>query len=248
MFPICFLLEVSAVCLRMGSGEGLQSRATDGVPGWTQPSTAHPLTHPNPGVLTKLDIMDRGTDAVGVLRNEAVPLQLGFVGVVLRSQEDIANRRSMADARAAERGFFEAHPEYLEVAAQVLTSYLVWLVTAVGGVDGCLRPTPVPAVGHTGRGTALCAVKEGASASQICPLFFDCIWRCTALATCSRVELNTLLVAQLVCYHPPLPPAAVWRGPPGAGAEHAAGGPHQGSSALPTHQGALGAGWHTCCL
>jgi hypothetical protein len=37
-----------------------------------------------PGVLTKLDIMDRGTDAVAVLRNEAVPLALGFVGVVLR--------------------------------------------------------------------------------------------------------------------------------------------------------------------
>lgn len=36
-----------------------------------------------------------------------------------RSQEDIANRRSMADARAAERSFFEAHPEYLEVASQV---------------------------------------------------------------------------------------------------------------------------------
>ncbi len=36
-----------------------------------------------------------------------------------RSQEDIANRRSMADARAAERAFFEAHPEYLEVSSQV---------------------------------------------------------------------------------------------------------------------------------
>lgn len=70
-------------------------------------------------MLTKLDIMDRGTDAVAVLRNESVPLALGFVGAVLRSQEDIANRRSMADARAAERAFFETHPEYLEVAPQV---------------------------------------------------------------------------------------------------------------------------------
>lgn len=35
------------------------------------------------------------------------------------SQEDIANRRSMADARAAERAFFESHPEYLEVSSQV---------------------------------------------------------------------------------------------------------------------------------
>lgn len=35
-------------------------------------------------MLTKLDIMDRGTDAVAVLKNETVPLALGFVGVVLR--------------------------------------------------------------------------------------------------------------------------------------------------------------------
>ena len=82
-------------------------------------SSPIPLPFPPPGVLTKLDIMDRGTDAVAVLKNEAVPLALGFVGVVLRSQEDIANRRTMGDARGAERAFFEAHPEYLEVAPQV---------------------------------------------------------------------------------------------------------------------------------
>ncbi|KFM27720.1 Dynamin-1-like protein [Auxenochlorella protothecoides] len=62
------------------------------------------------GVLTKLDLMDRGTDAVAALRNEVVPLRLGHVGVVLRSQEDIASRRGMAEARAAERAFFEARP------------------------------------------------------------------------------------------------------------------------------------------
>lgn len=38
------------------------------------------------------------------------------------SQEDIANRRSMADARSAERVFFESHPEYMEVAPQVIGS------------------------------------------------------------------------------------------------------------------------------
>ena len=30
-------------------------------------------------MLTKLDIMDRGTDASAVLRNEAVPLRLGYI-------------------------------------------------------------------------------------------------------------------------------------------------------------------------
>ncbi len=37
------------------------------------------------GVLTKLDIMDRGTDAVSMLRGEVYPLKLGYVGVVCRS-------------------------------------------------------------------------------------------------------------------------------------------------------------------
>lgn len=39
-----------------------------------------PHGHRTVGVLTKLDIMDRGTDAVAVLRNQAMPLQLGYIG------------------------------------------------------------------------------------------------------------------------------------------------------------------------
>lgn len=38
------------------------------------------------GVVTKLDIMDRGTDACAYLRGEVVPLKLGYIGVVNRSQ------------------------------------------------------------------------------------------------------------------------------------------------------------------
>ena len=32
------------------------------------------------GVLTKLDIMDRGTDATSILHNDVVPLRLGHIG------------------------------------------------------------------------------------------------------------------------------------------------------------------------
>jgi hypothetical protein len=38
-------------------------------------------------VLTKLDLMDAGTDAVDVLTGRVVPLRLGFIGVVNRSQQ-----------------------------------------------------------------------------------------------------------------------------------------------------------------
>ena len=116
-------------------------------------------SHPPAGVLTKLDIMDRGTDAVAVLRNEAVPLALGFVGVVLRSQEDIANRRSMADARGAERAFFESHPEYMEVAPQVCG----------GGV---------PQVGEL-RWCLLCWEVLHASGGRCCCTGAACVWGCT---------------------------------------------------------------------
>lgn len=53
---------------------------------YTTRTRTAPFLHPflPPGVLTKVDIMDRGTDAVAVLKNETVPLALGFVGVVLR--------------------------------------------------------------------------------------------------------------------------------------------------------------------
>jgi len=42
------------------------------------------------GCITKIDIMDRGTDARSLLLNKGeVPLKLGYVGIKNRSQADI---------------------------------------------------------------------------------------------------------------------------------------------------------------
>lgn len=41
------------------------------------------------GVLTKIDLMDPGTDCLDVLQRKVIPLRQGFVGVVNRSQKDI---------------------------------------------------------------------------------------------------------------------------------------------------------------
>lgn len=38
------------------------------------------------GVITKIDIMDKGTDARNMLMGKDVPLRLGYVGVKNRSQ------------------------------------------------------------------------------------------------------------------------------------------------------------------
>jgi hypothetical protein len=38
------------------------------------------------GVITKIDIMDRGTDAKKMIMNQDIPLTLGYVGIKNRSQ------------------------------------------------------------------------------------------------------------------------------------------------------------------
>lgn len=43
------------------------------------------------GVLTKIDLMDEGTNALELLHGRVYPLALGYVGVVCRSQKDILN-------------------------------------------------------------------------------------------------------------------------------------------------------------
>ena len=85
------------------------------------------------GVITKLDIMDRGTDALAYIRNEVVPLRLGYVGVVNRCQQDIAQRRSIREARASEAEFFRHHPSYAEVATHCGTEALGWTVSRILG-------------------------------------------------------------------------------------------------------------------
>lgn len=75
------------------------------------------------GVITKLDIMDRGTDACAYLRGDVVPLRLGYIGVVNRCQQDIAQRRSIREARASETEFFRHHPAYGGEAQRRLGSF-----------------------------------------------------------------------------------------------------------------------------
>ena len=76
------------------------------------------------GVVTKLDLMDQGTDAVEVLKGNVIPLRRGFVGVVNRSQKDIADGKPISAARDAERAFFDQHPRYRPMSSQMGSQYL----------------------------------------------------------------------------------------------------------------------------
>ncbi|XP_060881338.1 dynamin isoform X1 [Metopolophium dirhodum] len=76
------------------------------------------------GVITKLDLMDEGTDARDILENKLLPLRRGYIGVVNRSQKDIDGRKDIKAALSAERKFFLAHPSYRHMADRLGTPYL----------------------------------------------------------------------------------------------------------------------------
>ncbi|XP_055255221.1 dynamin-1 isoform X5 [Moschus berezovskii] len=76
------------------------------------------------GVITKLDLMDEGTDARDVLENKLLPLRRGYIGVVNRSQKDIDGKKDITAALAAERKFFLSHPSYRHLADRMGTPYL----------------------------------------------------------------------------------------------------------------------------
>ena len=76
------------------------------------------------GVLTKLDIMDKGTNARDVLLNKVYPLKLGYIGVVNRSQLDIQTNKKVTAAAEAERKFFETNEAYRDIAKNCGTAYL----------------------------------------------------------------------------------------------------------------------------
>lgn len=76
------------------------------------------------GILTKLDLMDAGTNALDILTGRVYPLKLGFIGVVNRSQQDINSEKSMTDALESETEFFKTHAAYRNIAHKNGTQYL----------------------------------------------------------------------------------------------------------------------------
>jgi hypothetical protein len=72
------------------------------------------------GVITKIDIMDRGTNAKKMLSGADVPLRLGYVGVKNRSQQDINDNMSVRDAVEREKLYFSTHPVYSTIDSKLL--------------------------------------------------------------------------------------------------------------------------------
>ncbi|KAK7891443.1 hypothetical protein WMY93_023406 [Mugilogobius chulae] len=73
-------------------------------------------------VVTKLDLMDAGTDAMDVLMGRVIPVKLGIIGVVNRSQLDINQKKAVADSIRDEYAFLQK--KYPSLANRNGTKYL----------------------------------------------------------------------------------------------------------------------------
>ncbi|CAM6098643.1 unnamed protein product [Calypogeia fissa] len=81
------------------------------------------------GVLTKLDLMDRGTNALEVLEGRSYRLQLPWIGVVNRSQADINKNVDMIAARRREREYFLNSPDYSHLGSKMGSEYLAKMLS-----------------------------------------------------------------------------------------------------------------------
>ncbi|NXH66848.1 MX protein, partial [Hydrobates tethys] len=66
------------------------------------------------GILTKPDLVDRGTEesVINIIRNLVIPLKKGYMIVKCRGQQDIHNKLALAAAIQQERKFFETHKHF----------------------------------------------------------------------------------------------------------------------------------------
>ncbi|KAL1247559.1 hypothetical protein QQF64_022935 [Cirrhinus molitorella] len=109
--PNCIILAVTAANTDMATSEALKvAREVD-------PDGRRTLA-----VVTKLDLMDAGTDAMDVLMGRVIPVKLGLIGVVNRSQLDINNKKSVADSIRDEHAFLQK--KYPSLANRNGTKYL----------------------------------------------------------------------------------------------------------------------------
>lgn len=111
--PNAIILAVTAANTDLANSDGLKlAREVD------------PEGQRTIGVLTKVDLMDEGTDVVDILAGRIIPLRLGYVPVVNRGQRDIENKRAISSALESEKAFFENHKAYRNKSSYCGTPYL----------------------------------------------------------------------------------------------------------------------------
>lgn len=118
--PNSIILAVSPANVDLVNSEGLKlARQVD------------PQGRRTIGVLTKLDLMDHGTNALDILSGRVYPLKLGFIGCVNRSQQDIQGGKSLAAALQSEVEFFTSHPAYRHISNKCGTAVLAKTLNSI---------------------------------------------------------------------------------------------------------------------
>ncbi|KAI3441732.1 uncharacterized protein J3R85_001759 [Psidium guajava] len=111
--PNCIILAISPANQDLATSDAIKiSREVD------------PRGERTIGVLTKIDLMDKGTDAVDILEGKSYKLQYPWIGVVNRSQADINKSVDMIAARRRERDYFASTPEYRHLANRMGSEHL----------------------------------------------------------------------------------------------------------------------------
>ncbi|KAL2893251.1 Dynamin-related protein 5A [Bienertia sinuspersici] len=116
--PNCIILAISPANQDLATSDAIKiSREVD------------PKGERTFGVLTKVDLMDKGTDAVDILEGKSYKLQYPWVGVVNRSQADINKSVDMIVARRKEREFWANSPEYKHLANRMGSEFLAKMMS-----------------------------------------------------------------------------------------------------------------------
>ncbi|WJX48126.1 dynamin GTPase [Trifolium repens] len=116
--PNCIILAISPANQDIATSDAIKiSREVD------------PTGERTIGVLTKIDLMDKGTDAVDMLEGRAYKLKFPWIGVVNRSQADINKNVDMIAARRREREYFNSTPEYKHLANRMGSEHLAKMLS-----------------------------------------------------------------------------------------------------------------------
>ncbi|CAN1309306.1 Dynamin-related protein 5A [Linum perenne] len=111
--PNCIILAISPANQDLATSDAIKiSREVD------------PRGERTFGVLTKIDLMDQGTNAVEILEGRSYKLQFPWIGVVNRSQADINKSVDMIAARRREREYFQSSSEYRHLAQRMGSEHL----------------------------------------------------------------------------------------------------------------------------
>jgi len=116
--PNSIILAVSAANADMATSESIKlAREVD------------PAGERTLAIITKVDLMDEGTDAREMLSGKIIPVKLGIIGVVNRSQKDIMDNKSVLLSLKDEEEFFDT--KYKDIAEQHGTKYLKKAVQSI---------------------------------------------------------------------------------------------------------------------